>query len=136
MVLCIAIIPLAGNPHQREVIYIQQDTPIRPYEDLWLAVCKVESNFNPYAIGDLDLKEKSYGIAQIRRVRLDDYNDRTGNRLKLTEMYDPKISKEIFMFYATKFHHTDYEHIARRWNGSGYKTLIYWGKVKKHLATI
>jgi len=108
---------------------------IQPYEALWNATCKVESNFNAYAIGDKHLKQKSYGIAQIRKTRLDDYYRQTGIRYSVTDMYDPNKSKEVFMHYASG---TNLESISRCWNGgdrgmSKKSTLKYWKLIQKHL---
>ncbi|MCE5225350.1 MAG: transglycosylase SLT domain-containing protein, partial [Porphyromonadaceae bacterium] len=109
--------------------------PIRPYEKIWEAICKYESNNDPYAIGDKHLRHKSYGIAQIRKSRLDDYYQRTGIRYTIKDMFDPVKSKEVFMYYASC---SDLEVIARRWNGGERgmdkkTTLKYWNQIKKHL---
>ena len=128
--VCVILIPLQGFAPQQKALYIPIEPPIRPYEALWDAVSMIESSKDSMAY---NASEQATGIVQIRPIRLKDYNTRTGNRLKLSEMYSIKISKEIFLYYATKYHYTDYEVIAKRWNGSGYLTEIYWGKVKKHL---
>ena len=109
--------------------------PIRPYEKIWEATCKYESNNDPYAIGDKHLRHKSYGVAQIRQVRLDDYFKRTGIRYTTKDMFDPVKSKEIFMYYASG---SDMEAIARKWNGGDRgmqkkSTIKYWKQIQKRL---
>jgi len=106
---------------------------ISPYENLWNAVCQVESSGNPFAIGDKHLKEWSYGISQIRRVRLDDYYDRTGIRYYEKDMFCPVKSKEVFMYFADRIGPYDMERIIRDWNGSGPLTYSYLRKVKQQL---
>jgi hypothetical protein len=103
---------------------------IRPYEALYKAMCLVESSNNPMAVNKT---EKAYGILQIRPVRLDDYHQRTGKRHSLQDCFKESVSKRIWLYYASKYHPSDQETIARRWNGSGKKTIEYWSKVKKEL---
>jgi hypothetical protein len=108
-------------------LFIAREEPIRPYEILWKAVCAVESSNNPKALNRLEM---AYGISQIRYVRLHDYNKRTGSKYKLTDMYDPELSKQVFMYYCKG---NDLERIAKSWNGSGRKTETYWKRIKKQL---
>ena len=108
---------------------------LMPYEALWRATCKVESDFNRYAIGDRHLKNKSYGVAQIREVRLDDYYKQTGIRYHVKDMFCPDKSKEVFMYYCTT---SDLEVLARWWNGGPKamekkSTVKYWDKIKLEL---
>jgi len=108
---------------------------IKPYEALWNATCAVESNFNPYAIGDKHMKRWSYGIVQIRKSRLDDYYRQTGIRYTVTDMFDTDKSKEVFMYYCTG---TDLERISREWNGGNRgmqkkSTKNYWKQIQKRL---
>ena len=112
-------------------IVIGKDESIQPYEAIWTAVCKVESGGNPFAIGDRHMKHYSYGIAQIRQERLNDYNKQTDNSYKLTDMFDIDISKEIFMYYANQFNIYQMDDLIRAWNGSGKQTYIYLHKVKQ-----
>lgn len=98
------------------------------FQPLWEAVCTVESNNNESALNGLEM---AFGIAQIRDIRIRDYNDRTGKGYTLEDCLDSVISREVFMYYAEKL--GDYETIAKRWNGSGAKTEIYWEKIKEEL---
>jgi hypothetical protein len=132
ILLCFSLIPLAGfSPKNTETIfYIPEGVKIQPYENLWRAICIVESNNNPLAY---NAREKAVGIAQIRAIRLKHYNRLTGKHYKLRDMYDPIKAKEVFMYFACQYQERDYETIARRWNGSGKKTTAYWNKIKGHL---
>ena len=130
LMVCVILIPLQGFAPQQKAVYIAIEPPIEPYKALWDAVSMVESSMDSMAY---NVREQATGIVQIRPIRLRDYNTRTGNRLKLSDMYSVKISKEIFFYFATKYHYTDYETIAKKWNGSGHKTIIYWQKIKKQL---
>ena len=98
------------------------------YEELWRAVCFVESS-NVH--DTINFNEMAYGIAQIRDIRIRDYNQRTGETLTLEDCLDSANSRRVFMYYAEKL--GDWEKVARRWNGSGSKTDIYWEKIQKQL---
>ena len=109
---------------------------IRPYEKIWLAVIAIESGGQQFAVGDKHLKEYSYGIAQLRRVRIEDYNRRTGSSYTIIDAFDPKISKRIFYYYADLIGPCNQDKIIRSWNGSGKKTYIYLAKVRKQLLSL
>ena len=104
------------------------EDPTERFQPLWEAVCMVESSNNYHALNTLEM---AYGIAQIRQIRLDDYNQRTGEHLGLLQCYDENYSRKIFMYYAVRLQ--DYETIAKRWNGSGAMTEVYWEKVQGYL---
>jgi hypothetical protein len=110
------------------VAYILASEPIYPYDRLIKAVVQVESKGDTLACNSF---EEAFGAFQIRPIRLQDYNERTGNKYKMTDCYNFHISKEIFLFYAKRFPND--ESIARNWNGSGENTVIYWEKVKSYL---
>jgi hypothetical protein len=133
LILCIAFYgDLAVCPPHKTITIINSPQ-IKPLEALFAASAWVESSNNPNALNRLEM---AYGIVQIRAIRLKDYNQRTGNRLKLKDCYDPEISKEVWYYYATQFHPLDYESISKAWNGAGKSNQIYWGKVKKRLETL
>jgi hypothetical protein len=104
--------------------------PIDPYNKLINAVIQVESMGDTMAYNS---KEEATGAFQIRPIRLRDYNQRTGNNYKSDDCYNLRISREIFMYYARRFEFSEYELIARNWNGSGKSTQEYWEKVKSNL---
>jgi len=104
--------------------------PVNPYKRLIYAVGMVETKFDTLAYNPI---EEAVGIFQIRPVRLEDYNKRTGNHYKKKDLYSYNISEKIFLYYAHEIGPYNFEKIARRWNGSGPKTYHYWNRVKKYL---
>ena len=126
IVFSLVTIRAAAPGFNVEFIFVSE--PIYPYDRLIKAVVAVESKGDTMAC---DTIEEAIGAFQIRPIRLQDYNERTGNKYKMTDCYNFQISKEIFLFYARRF--PDDESIARNWNGSGESTLIYWGKVKSYM---
>lgn len=108
------------------IIFIS--TEIKPYEEILQAVMQVESNGNVLAY---NAEEQAVGCLQIRQCRVDHFNQLSGKNYTLQDMYDYSKAVEVFMLFADRLH--DYEKIARRWNGSGPMTDIYWSKVQKHL---
>lgn len=129
LIIILSFIPvfyLNANTETSNTLLIQMSEPIRPFEKIWDAVCEVESDNGKYLY---NAKEQATGIVQIRPIRLKDYNQRTHSSYKLVDCYKVEVSKEIFMYYATKFNYNDHEKIAKDWNKS--KTNIYWNKVKK-----
>ena len=113
-----------------KVAYIKVSEPIDVYDRLIKAVIIVESFGDTMAY---NLEEEAIGAFQIRPIRLQDYNQRTGNNYKAADCYNYKISKEIFIYYANRIGFPHYELIARNWNGSGESTTDYWEKVRLHL---
>lgn len=105
-----------------EKIIIELPEPIQPYEEIWKAVCKVESNNNPLAYNPV---EKAYGIAQIREIRIKDYNERTGLKVSLIDCYEVETAKTIFLWYASQIDYRDVRAICRNWNGASKRNLYY-----------
>lgn len=103
---------------------------IAPYEALYQAQVQVESGGNPNAY---NAKEMATGIVQVRPIRLRDFNRRAGKQYTLSDCYNEKVSKEIWLFYASQYHPSQQETIARKWNGSGHMTKEYWKRVKNEL---
>ena len=126
-ILFLTICSLLKAPEYR-TLYIAESAGINPLESIWKAVCTVESDNN---VNALNRKEQAYGIAQIRYIRLHDYNKRTGNHYLLKDMYDPGLSKTVFLYYARQY--SDYDFMIMRWNGSGPETYKYLKKVLKIL---
>lgn len=134
ILILLALLSLKAYSPDLKVLYVCSYAPIAPYEQIWKAVCKVESSNNPLAIGDKNLKKHSYGIAQIRQSRLDDFNQRTGKHYTTKDMFDVAKSKEVFMHYASG----DNETIARNWNGGNRgmqkkSTKKYYKLIQKNL---
>lgn len=127
LIILIIVGPRIYAPTER-VIFIESPPGINPYLELYQATCFVESSYRPDAINQ---QEQAYGLVQIRQCKLDDYNKETGKNYTLQDCLVPEISKEIYMHFASKFDHKEYELIAKKWNGSGPMTGEYWKKVMK-----
>ena len=110
---------------------IIKEAPLNNYEAIWDAVCMVESNGNPDAFC-IDVNgQPSVGIAQIQPSRIKHYNRLTEKNYLLKDCFDPEISKEVFMYFASRG--KSEEMIIRSWNGSGAMTIVYYNKVKRYL---
>jgi hypothetical protein len=126
--LLLALKTLAPEVKNDFIIFVSD--PIEPYDRLIKAVVHVESLGDTMAY---NLIEEAAGAFQIRPIRLRDYNQKTNKNYKLKDRYNFRISKEIFLYYAKQIGFSDYETIAKNWNGSGKATLEYWRKVELHL---
>ena len=138
LIILLILISASLKAPSYPAIVIPEGEVINGYERIWTAICQVESSGNIYAIGDKHLKQKSYGIAQIRQVRLDDYYNHTGIRYSTTDMFCPVKSKQVFLHYASQYNVNEIEAISRSWNGgkSGMKkevTKKYYLKVRANL---
>ena len=127
LTILITLLTLRLSAPVFEGAIIMQGEPIAPFESIWRAVTMVESSGDAYAY---NAKEGATGIAQIRQVRIDDYNKRAGTNYRLSDMYNPELSKRVFMYYADPY---DMDGSIMRWNGSGRQTVIYLNKVKNLL---
>ncbi len=103
---------------------------INPYFKLLQATAMVETLGNPLAYNE---EENAVGLLQIRQVRIDDYNRRTGSSLTLGQMYDIDLSVKVFMYYASLESPENLEKISKAWNGSGPMTELYWLRIKEYL---
>jgi hypothetical protein len=109
---------------------------IDPYKAIKYAIGRVE--VGNAVTGVLDTLaynpvEQACGYFQIRPIRLEDYNKRTGSHYSLKDMYDYEKAEKVFMHYAAEIGYRNPCKIARNWNGSGPKTWVYWNKVRKFL---
>ena len=114
----------------RESFTIFAPESVNPYKRLIYAIGMVETKLDTFAYNPV---EKAVGYFQIRPVRLEDYNKRTGRHYKMKDMYNYSIAEKIFLYYAQMAGPYNFDKIARRWNGSGPKTYLYWNRVKKYL---
>lgn len=130
LLVCFLLSAMKATAPGLSVDYILVSEPVNPYERLISAIVMVESLGDTLAI---NLSEKAYGAFQIRPIRLLDYNKRTGKNYTNKDCLNFKISKKIFLYYAENMSFPDYQSIARKWNGSGKMTLVYWEKIKKYL---
>ncbi len=126
LIILFAFISLICKAPDIKMFIIHKIENINPYEHIWKAICEYESKNDPLAWNE---KENAVGIAQIRPIRLLDYNRRTGKNYSLKEMHDIKKSREVFMYYAHRLKHP--EKIIRKWNGSGPKTITYLHEIQK-----
>jgi hypothetical protein len=110
------------------VIFTSQ--PAEPFRKLISAIGMVETKFDTLAY---NTEEEAVGYFQIRPIRLQDYNERTGSNYIPADMYNYKISEKVFLYYASALGPYNFEKIAKNWNGSGKKTIQYWKKVKNYL---
>lgn len=113
-----------------EAFTILHPPPVNPYKKLIWAIGMAETKCDTLAY---NATEKAVGYFQIRPIRVEDYNKRTGSNYKSEDMYDYETAEKVFLYYAAKIGPYNFEKIARSWNGSGIKTYYYWNKVKRYL---
>lgn len=114
----------------RESLIILYSSPVKPYKRLIHAIGMVETRCDTLAYNPI---EEAVGYFQIRPVLLEDYNKRTGSNYAMKDMFNYEISEKIFLYYAVQIGPYDFEKIARKWNGSGPRTIHYWNKIKKYI---
>ena len=134
-IFLIAITIRAFCPEYRTLI-IPESERINPFENIFKAVCRVESNGDSKAYHMEKDGHPAIGIAQIREIRVREYNRLTGADYKLSDMYSPEISRKVFMFYAQSYGVYRMDEFIRSWNGKGKATIKYLAKVKKQLKLI
>lgn len=115
-------------------LYIEEANPIAPYKSLIYAINMVEARVDTTTFDTLayNQKEHAIGAFQIRDCRRLHYNKLSGKNILSDDLYDYNTSLEIFLYFARQYGN-DLETIARKWNGSGPKTIEYWNKVKLYL---
>jgi hypothetical protein len=106
---------------------ISEAPVIQPYAPLMNAIGIFETMGNTLAFNEF---ENAAGIFQIRQVRVDDYNQRTGSNYTLLDMFDYEISQKVFLYFAEIAGPYSFEKIAKAWNGSGPRTEFYWNRIK------
>lgn len=116
-------------PTSKSMIVIET-SPIEPFKTLINAIGMVETQYDTLAYNPV---EEAVGYFQIRPIRLQDYNKRTGNNYTLNDLFRYNISERIFLYYASEIGPYDFERIARNWNGSGKSTILYWNSVRRFL---
>jgi hypothetical protein len=130
LVTVLLLLSLKALAPNRASFLVVASEPVKPYKRLIHAIGMVETKCDTLAYNPV---EQAVGYFQIRPIRLEDYNKRTGSSYKMKDMYNYKIAEKIFLYYATRIGPYDFEKISRNWNGSGRKTYYYWNRVKKHL---
>lgn len=114
----------------KESFVIYYPERVEPYKRLIYAIGKVETNFDTLKYNPI---EQAAGYFQIRPIRLEDYNNRTGSNYKMADLFDYEISEKIFLYYASQIGPYDLEKIAKNWNGSGHRTYHYWERIRLFL---
>jgi hypothetical protein len=127
--LFVAVVLRASSP-SRESFVIFETPPVEPYKRLIFAIGFVETMNDTLAYNP---REEATGIFQIRPIRLEDYNRRTGKNYKMKDLFNYSISEKLFLYYADQIGPYDMEQIARRWNGSGHMTIYYWNRIKEYI---
>ncbi len=127
--LLFILISLTGKAVAPDTDYLTifRTPAIQPYTPLMNAIGIYETMGNPLAFNEF---ENAAGIFQIRQVRVDDYNRRTGHNYTLLDMFDNEISEKVFLYFADRAGPYSYEKIAKAWNGSGPRTEFYWKQIK------
>ena len=113
-----------------ESLILVRTSPDEPFKSLIHAIGMVETQFDTLAYNPL---EEAVGYFQIRPIRLEDYNSRTGSNYSMNDLFNYKISEKIFLYYASVIGPYNFERIAKTWNGSGKSTILYWEQVKRFL---
>ena len=111
-------------------IRIVKTEAIRPFKPLIFAIGSVECSFDTLAYNPL---EQATGYFQIRPIRIEDYNKRTGSNYTLNDMFDYYKAEKVFLYYASRIGPYDMERIIRNWNGKWSLTDDYYKKVKSKL---
>lgn len=127
--LFVMVVFRAASPNMNAFVIFDKP-PVEAYEKLMFAVGFVETMNDTLAFNP---REEATGIFQIRPIRLEDYNRRTGNNYKMKDLFNYKISMKIFIYYADQIGPYDLEQIAKRWNGSGHMTTYYWDRIRQFI---
>ncbi len=114
-------------PNERALVIVKTEA-IKPFKPLIFAIGSVECDFDTLAYNP---REQATGYFQIRPIRINDYNKRTGSNYTLNDMYDYDKAEKIFLYYADRIGPYNLEKVAKDWNGSGPKTIEYWRKIQK-----
>ena len=129
-IILLSITLRLSAPDRHELIIFQSEA-IKSYNELWEAVCFVESSSDP-SVKIIDKNgQYSVGIAQIQLSRVEDFDKQSGKNYTLDDMHCPVKAKEVFMFYINP----NFEITARTWNGGPKgmekeSTSEYWERVK------
>lgn len=111
-------------------IVVVRTRPVEPFKPLINAIGMVETQYDTLAYNPL---EEAVGYFQIRPIRLEDYNSRTGSTYTMNDLFNYYVSEKIFLYYASELGPYNFERIAKTWNGSGQSTIQYWEQVKGFL---
>jgi len=129
-IICMSLFSLNVFAPETKALLIEPAPSVNPFGRLIYAIGMVETKLDTLAYNP---EEEAVGYFQIRPIRLLDYNIRTGSSYTMSDMYDYSIAEKVFLYYASQIGPYNKEKIAKKWNGSGAMTRIYWKKVRKHL---
>jgi hypothetical protein len=113
-----------------ESVIVVRSAPVEPFVSLIHAIGMVETQYDTLAYNPF---EEAVGYFQIRPIRLEDYNARTGNGYTMNDLLNYRVSEKIFLYYASELGPYNFERIAKTWNGSGKSTILYWEQVRRFL---
>ena len=51
----------------------------------------------------------------------------------MKDLFDYEVSEKIFLYFADRIGPYNAELIARKWNGSGHRTIFYWNRIREYL---
>ena len=98
LMIFFSILTLSLSAPEAESLMIEASEPVNLFETYFKAVCKIESNNNPY---DIHFYEGSIGIAQLRQCNLVDYNAKHVPKIHLFACLSPEVSKKIFLWLCS-----------------------------------
>ena len=130
LIILILLFSLRVFAPKEDVLYLPEAPVIEPFKSLIYAVGKVECNFDTLAY---NIKEQAAGYFQIRPIRVQDYNNRTGSNLRPVDMFDYETAERVFLYFAHQIGPYDIERIARNWNGKWSLTENYWKRIQAEL---
>lgn len=105
-------------------VYIRAGTI--DFDNIFKIISIIESNENPYAIGD---NGRAIGIVQIHKICIDDVNNHFNTDYRHYDAFNVDKSRDIFELYLTmgiifyKYSNNRFptiEHIVKMWNGGIY----------------
>lgn len=125
LIALLALISIRATAPEYECLYIEQGRILNdPFLVLWDHVKYVETRDSVL----INHVEKAYGKGQITPIKLREYNRERGTHYTLNDCLDESVSIEIFLYHCRKY--ATFEMAAKRWNGSGPATILYWNKVQ------
>jgi hypothetical protein len=128
--IILSMISFRALAPESNTVFVYESPGIQPFSALMYATAMVETMGNPLIYNEL---ENAVGIFQIRQVRVDEYNRRTGSNYVLADMVDVKLSEKVFLYFASRYKPHELERISKAWNGSGPMTELYWKRIKEYL---
>lgn len=127
LILFLFLLSTHSKTPDAPVLYIQESEGINPYTKIWNVVCYVESKNNPFAVNSNDPNGGSFGIAQIGRLKIAEFNKANGTNYTPMDCFNVDLSKRVFIWHCMNYHNI--EAAVKAWNGSGKATLEYWQKI-------